>query len=101
MAHFINFEADVEGDTVEEVDYVNSEHDDEVSNFSYSNSLKSLTDDEKVPTDVNFYRHFTNVKTDFDQTLKDHIMKRLMILKNLMKYQVYVKVLKRNWNWWF
>ena len=71
MADFINFEADVEVDIVEEVDFVNSEHDDEVSNFSDSNSLKSFTDDEEVPTDVNFYRHFTNVETDIDQTLKD------------------------------
>ena len=34
MADFINFEADVEGGYVEEGDFVNSEHDDEVSNIS-------------------------------------------------------------------
>ena len=36
-ADFINFEADVE-----EVDFFNSDHDDEVSNISDSDSLKSF-----------------------------------------------------------
>ena len=71
MADFINFEADVEGDYVEEVDFVNSEHDDEVSNISDSDSLKSFIDNEEIKTDVNFYRHFNNIETDIEQTLED------------------------------
>ena len=86
MADFINFEADVEGDYVEEVDFVNSEHDDEVSNISDSDSLKSFIDNEEIKTDVSFYRHFNNIETDIEQTLKMHIMKPFMMLKNLMKY---------------
>ena len=66
MADFINFEADVE-----EVDFVNSDHEDEVSNISDSDSLKSFIDNEEVKTDVNFYRHFNNVETDIEQTLED------------------------------
>ena len=50
MANFINFEADVEGDYVEGVDFVNSEHDDEVINISDSDSLKSFTDNEEIKT---------------------------------------------------
>ena len=71
MADFINFEADVEGDYVEEVDFVNSEHDDEVSNISDSDSLKSFIDNEEVKIDVNFYCHFTNIENDIEQTLED------------------------------
>ena len=71
MADFINFEADVEGDYVEEVDFVNSENDDEVSNISDSDSLKSFIDNEEVKTDVNFYCHFTNIENDIEQTLED------------------------------
>ena len=72
MADFINFEADVEeGDYVEEVDFVNSEHDDEVSNISDSDSLKSFIDNEEDKTDFNFYHHFNNIETDIEQTLKD------------------------------
>ena len=71
MADFINFEADVEGDYVEEVDFVNREHDDEVSNISDSDSLKSFRDNKEVKTDVNFYRHFNNIETDIEQTLED------------------------------
>ena len=71
MADFINFEADVEGDYVEEVDFVNSENDDEVINISDSDSLKSFIDNEEVKTDVNFYRHFNNIETDIEQTLED------------------------------
>ena len=67
MADFINFEADVEV----EIDFVNSEHDDEVSNISDSDSLKSVIDNEEVKTDVNFYRHFNNIETDIEQTLED------------------------------
>ena len=64
MADFINFEADVEGDYVEEVDFVNIEHDDEVSNISDSDSPKPLIDNEEIKTDVNFYPHFNNIETD-------------------------------------
>ena len=71
MADFINFEADVEGDQVEEVDFVNSKHDDEVSNISDSDSLKSFIDNEEVKTDVNFYCHFNNDETDIEQTIED------------------------------
>ena len=96
MANFINFEADVEGDYVEEVDFVNSEHDDEVSNISDSDSLKSFIDNEEIKTDVNFYCYFNNIEIDIKQTLKMHIKKPFMMLKNLMKYQIYVRVLKKN-----
>ena len=71
MADFINFEANVESDYIEEVDFVNSEHDDEVSNISDSDSLKSFIDNEEVKMDVNFYRHFNNIETDIEQTLED------------------------------
>ena len=71
MADFINFEADVEGDYVEEVDFVNSEHDDVVSNISDSDSLKSFIYNKEVKTDVNFYCHFTNIENDIEQTLED------------------------------
>ena len=71
MADFINFEADVEGDYVEEVDFVNSENDDEVINISDSDSLKSFIDNEEVKIDVNFYCHFTNIENDIEQTLED------------------------------
>ena len=67
-ADFINFEADVEGDYVEEVDFVNSEHDDEVSNISDSDSLKSFIDNKEIKTNVNFYRNFNNIETDIEQT---------------------------------
>ena len=71
MADFINFEADIEGDYVDEVDFVNSKHDDEVSNISDSDSLESFIDNEEIKTDVNFYRHFSNIETDIEQTLED------------------------------
>ena len=71
MVDFINFEADVEGDYVEEVDFVNIEHDDEVSNISHSDSLNLLIDNEEIKTDVNFYRHFNNIENDIEQTLED------------------------------
>ena len=71
MADFINFKADVEGHYVKEVDFVNSEHDDEVSNISDSDSLKSFIDNEEIKTDVSFYRHFNNIETDIEQTLED------------------------------
>ena len=50
MANFINFEADVEGDYVEGVDFVNSEHDDGVINISDSDSLKSFIDNKEIKT---------------------------------------------------
>ena len=65
-ADFINFEADVE-----EVDFFNSDHDDEVSNISDSDSLKSFIWQRRSKTDVNFYGHFNNVETDIEQTLED------------------------------
>ena len=67
----INFEAVVEGDYVQEVDFVNSEHDDKVSNISDSDSLKSFIDNKEIKTDVNFYRHFNNIETDIGQTIED------------------------------
>ena len=67
MADFMNFEADVE--EVVEVDFI--EQDDEVSNISDSDSLNSFIDNEEVQTDVSFYRHFTNVEVDIEQTLKE------------------------------
>ena len=60
MAGFISFEADVEGNYV-----------DEVSNISDSDSLKSFIDNEEVQTDVSFYQHFTNVEVDIEQRLKE------------------------------
>ena len=89
MADFINFEADVEGDYVEEVDFVNSEHDDEVSNISDSDSLKSFIDNKEFKTDVNFYRHFSNIETDIEQFLEDaynealHDVKKFDEISNL------------------
>ena len=62
MADFINFEADVEV----EIDFVNSEHDDEVSNISDSDSLKSFIDNEEVKTDVNSYHNFNNIETNIE-----------------------------------
>ena len=69
MADFINLEADVEGDYVDKVDFV--EQDDEVSNIFDADSLKLFTDNEEVQTDVSFYQHFTNVEVDTEQTLKE------------------------------
>ena len=71
MADFINFEVDVEGNYVEEVVFVNNEHDVEVSNISDSDFLKSFIENKEVKTDVNFYRHFNNIETDIEQTLED------------------------------
>ena len=71
MADFINFEADADSDYVEEVDFVNSEHDNEVSNISDSDSLKPFIDNKEVKTDVDFYRHFNSIETDIEQTLED------------------------------
>ena len=84
MADFINLEADVE-----EVDFVNSDHDEEVSNISVSDSLKSFIDNKVVKTDVNFYRHFNNVETAIEQTLEDaynealHDVKKFDDISNL------------------
>ena len=71
MADFINFEVDVEGNYVEEVVFVNNEHDVEVSNISDSDFLKSFIENKEVKADVNFYRHFNNIETDIEQTLED------------------------------
>ena len=73
MADFINFEVDVVG---------NSDHDNEFSNISDSNSLKSFIDNEEVNTDVNFYCHFNNIKTDIEQTLKDEYNNGLHDVEN-------------------
>ena len=62
MADFISFEADVEDDF---------EHDDEVSNICDSDFTKSFIVNEEVNTDVNFYRHFNNIETDIEQTLRN------------------------------
>ena len=62
MADFINFEVDVEG---------NSDHDDEVSNISDSDSLKSFIDNKEFNADVNFYRHFNNIETEYNNALYD------------------------------
>ena len=62
MADFINFEVDVEDD---------SDHDEEVSDNSDSDSLKSFIDNEEVYNDVDFYCNFNNIETDFEQTLKE------------------------------
>ena len=83
MADFINCETDVEGDYVEEVDFVNSEHDDVVSNISDSDSLKSFIDNEEVKMDVNFYRHFNNIETDIEQTLEDAYNEKFDEISNL------------------
>ena len=96
MTDFINFEADAEGDYVEEVDFVNSEHDDEVSNISDSDSLKSFIDSEEIKTDVNFIVILIILKLILSKLEKMHIMKPFMMMKNLMKYQIYVRVLKKN-----
>ena len=93
MADFINFEADIEGDYVEEVDFVNSEHDDEVSNISDSDSLKSFIDNEEIKTDVNFYRHFNNIETDIEQTLEDAYNEALYDVEKAL-YALYVRALK-------
>ena len=61
-AEFIDFEAETEG---------NDDHDDEVSNISDSDSLKSIIGNEEINTDVSLYRHFNNIETDIEQTLKD------------------------------
>ena len=101
MADFINFEADIERDD-EEI----GEEDDKVSNISDVGSENSFIDNQEVKTDVNVYRNFANVENDIDndadndfdiKVLKDAIMKHLKIkhLINLMKYQIYVKVLKK------
>ena len=73
MADFINFEVDIVG---------NSDQDGEFSNISDSNSLKSFIDNEEVNTDVNFYRHFKNIETDIEQTLKDEYNNGLHDVEN-------------------
>ena len=73
MADFINFEVDVEG---------NSDHDDEVSNISDSDSLKSFIDNEEFNTDINFYRRFNNIETDIQETLKDEYNNALYDVEN-------------------
>ena len=90
MADFINFEAGVE-----EVDFVNSGHDDEVSNISDLDSLKSFIDNEELKTDVNFIIILIMLKLILSKQ-RTHIMRLFMMLKNLMRYQIYVKVLKLN-----
>ena len=87
MADFINFEVDVEG---------NSDHDDEVSNISDSDSLKSFIDNEEVNTGVNFYCHFNNIETNIEQTLKDEYNNALHDVENFEEFQIYVKVMKIN-----
>ena len=91
MADFINFEAGVE-----EVDFVNSGHDDEVSNISDLDSLKSFIDNEELKTDVNFIIILIMLKLILSKHQRTHIMRLFMMLKNLMRYQIYVKVLKLN-----
>ena len=87
MADFINFEVDVEG---------NSDDNDKVSNISDSDSLKSFIDNEEVNTGVNFYRHFNNIETNIEQTLKDEYNNALHDLENFEEFRIYVKVLKMN-----
>ena len=75
MSEYINFEAEaehIEGD--------------EVSDFS-DVSESSFIDDTDQDTGVNFYSAFTNVKNDLKQVL------RILII--LMKYQIYVMVLRK------
>ena len=66
MGDFVNFEADIEGDD-EEI----GEDDDKVSTISDVDSENSFIDNQEVKTDVNFYRHFSNVENDIEQVLKD------------------------------
>ena len=87
MADFINFEVDVEG---------NSDDNDKVSNISDSDSLKSFIDNEEVNTGVNFYRHFNNIETNIEQTLKDEYNNALHDVENFEEFQIYVKVMKIN-----
>ena len=87
MADFINFEVDVEG---------NSDDNDKVSNISDSDSLKSFIDNEEVNTGVNFYRHFNNIETNIEQTLKDEYNNALHDVENFEEFRIYVKVLKMN-----
>ena len=87
MADFINFEVDVEG---------NSDDNDKVSNISDSDSLKSFIDNEEVNTGVNFYRHFNNIETNIEQTVKDEYNNALHDVENFEEFRIYVKVLKMN-----
>ena len=87
MADFINFEVDVEG---------NSDDNDKVSNISDSDSLKSFIDNEEVNTGVNFYRHFNNIETNIEQTLRDEYNNALHDVENFEEFRSYVKVLKMN-----
>ena len=87
MADFINFEVDVEG---------NSDDNDKVSNISDSDSLKSFIDNEEVNTGVNFYRHFNNIETNIEQTLRDEYNNALHDVENFEEFRIYVKVLKMN-----
>ena len=62
MVEFINFKAEAEV-----VELESGKEDDEVGNISEN----SFIDHQEVGTDVNFYRHFANVKNDLDQVLRD------------------------------
>ena len=73
MAGFINFEVDVEDD---------SDHDEEVSDDSDLDSLKSFIDNDKVNNDVNFYHNFGNIETNIEQTLKEEYDKGLHDVEN-------------------
>ena len=73
MADFINFEVDVEDD---------SDLDEQVSDNSDSDSLKSFIDNEEVSNDVNFYCNFNNIETDIEQTLKEKYNRGLHDVEN-------------------
>ena len=73
MAGFINFEVDVEDD---------SDHDEEVSDDSDLDSLKSFIDNDKVNNYVNFYDNFGNIETNIEQTLKEEYDKGLHDVEN-------------------
>ena len=73
MAGFINFEVDVEDD---------SDHDEEVSDDSDLDSLKSFIDNDKVNNYVNFYHNFGNIETNIEQTLKEEYDKGLHDVEN-------------------
>ena len=57
-------------DYVEEVDFVNSEHDDELVIFLIQ-ILWSCLLTTKKSRHVNFYCHFNNIETDIEQTPED------------------------------
>ena len=84
---YIDFEA-----TVEEINEVVSE--DEVSDVD---SLKPFVDDfgSEEGNDRKFYRNFENVTRPTDEALRDSLMRACVKLNNLMKFQTFVKVLRR------